>query len=184
MPRLDEAEQSIKAARGGDLDAGEQARRILSDFDALLAEIEAEQAWPELGRKIEESFAMALSWVAGYGSDAERSTLNETYQACKRAFVARDADEVERQRAVIERLGVAAYFRHPGAWEWEFERCAARVGESTDVRRASELVAKGREAVRQRDRETIEQTVRELWRLAPVDHDEQKLGHGSGLRKR
>jgi molecular chaperone DnaK len=68
--------------------------------------------------------------------------------------------------------------------EWEFERCAARVGESTDVRRASELVAKGREAVRQRDRETIEQTVRELWRLAPVDHDEQKLGHGSGLRKR
>jgi molecular chaperone DnaK len=184
MPRLDEAEQNIKAARGGDLDAGEQARRILSDFDALLAEIEAEQAWPELGRKIEESFAMSLSWVAGYGSDAERSTLNETYQACKRAFVARDADEVERQRAVIERLGVAAYFRHPGSWEWEFERCAARVGESTDVRRASELVAKGREAVRQRDRETIEQTVRELWRLAPVDHDEQKLGHGSGLRKR
>jgi molecular chaperone DnaK len=184
MPRLDEAEQNIKAARGGDLDAGEQARRILSDFDALLAEIEAEQAWPELGRKIEESFAMSLSWVAGYGSDAERLTLNETYQACKRAFVARDADEVERQRAVIERLGVAAYFRHPGSWEWEFERCAARVGESTDVRRASELVAKGREAVRQRDRETIEQTVRELWRLAPVDHDEQKLGHGSGLRKR
>jgi hypothetical protein len=71
MPRLDEAEQDIKAARGSDLDAGEQARRILST-STLLAEIEAEQAWPELGRKIEESFAMSLSWVAGYGSDAGR----------------------------------------------------------------------------------------------------------------
>jgi hypothetical protein len=88
MPRLEEAEQNIKAARGGDLDAGEQARRTLTDFEALLAEIEAEQAWPELGRKIEETFAMAVSWVAGYGNEAERSTLNNTYQACKRAFVA------------------------------------------------------------------------------------------------
>jgi len=184
IPRLDEAEQNIKAAHGGDLDACEQARRSLSDFDALLAEIEAEQAWPELGRRIEEGFAMSLSWVAGYGNEAERSTLTDTYQACKRAFVARDSDEVERQLAVIERLGSAAYFRHPAAWEWEFEHYAARVGESTDLRRASELVTKGREAVRQRDRETVERIVRELWRLAPVNHDEQKLGHGSGLRMR
>jgi len=184
MPRLDEVERNIVAARGGDLDAGEQARRALTDFDALLAEIEAEQAWPELGRKIEETFAMAVSWVAGYGNEAERSTLNNTYQACKRAFVARDSDEVERQLAVIQRLGEAAYLRHPAAWEWEFERCAARVGESTDLRRATELVAKGRDAVRQRDGETIERIVRELWGLAPVDHDEQKLGHGSGLRMR
>ena len=127
---------------------------------------------------------MSLSWVAGYGNEAERSTLTDTYQACKRAFVARDSDEVERQLAVIERLGSAAYFRHPAAWEWEFEHYAARVGESTDLRRASELVTKGREAVRQRDRETVERIVRELWRLAPVNHDEQKLGHGSGLRMR
>jgi molecular chaperone DnaK len=184
IPRLDEAEQNIKAAHGGDLDACEQARRALSDFDALLAEIEAEQAWPELGRKIEQTFAMALSWVAGYGNDVERSALTDTYQACKRAFVARDADEAGRQLAVIEQLGLAAYFRHPDAWKWEFDRWAARVGESTDLRRATELVAKGREAIRQRDFATVERIVNELWRLAPVDHNEQKLGHGSGLRMR
>src|SRR5215467_8094352 len=181
VPRLDEAEQNIKAAHGGDLDACEQARRALSDFDALLAEIEAEQAWPELGRKVEERFAIALSWVAHYGDAAERATLNDTYQACKRAFVAKDPDEVERQLAVIERLGSAAFYRDPTAWDRQFEYCAARVGESTDLRRASELVAKGREAVRQHDRETIERIVRELWTLAPVDRDEQRLGHGSGL---
>ena len=127
---------------------------------------------------------MAVSWVAGYGTDAERSALTDTHQACKRAFVARDSDEVGRQLSVIERLGLAAYFRHPDAWEWEFDRWAARVGESTDLRRATELVAKGREAIRQRDLAAVERIVNELWRLAPVDHSEQKLGHGSGLRMR
>jgi len=184
MPRLDDAERNITAARGGDPDAGEQARRELSDFDALLAEVEADQAWPELGQKIENEFAMAVSWVAGYGNDAEKATMNGAYQACKRAFVAKDADEVERQLAIIRRLGVAAYFRHPSAWELEFERCAACVSEATDIRRASELVAKGQEAVRQHDRARIEQIVRELWKLSPVDRDEQRLGHGSGLRSR
>ena len=184
LPRLDDMQRNIDAASGGDLDAGEQARRELSDFDALLAEIEADQAWPELGKKIEDSFAMMLIWVAGYGHDAEKTALNNAYAASRRAFVAKDAEEVERQLGVIRSLGNAAYFRHPQAWEWEFQHRAARVGESTDIRRASELVASGQEAVRQRDVVKLEQIVRELWRLDPVDRHEQSLGHGSGLRSR
>jgi hypothetical protein len=108
LPRLDDAPRNITAARGGDLDVGEQARRERLDFDALLAEIEADQAWPELGQNVVRDFAMAVRWVAGYGSEAEKSTLDGAYQACKRAFVGKDADEVERQLAVICRLGSAA----------------------------------------------------------------------------
>ena len=104
--------------------------------------------------------------------------------SCKRALVAKDADEVERQLAVIRRVGSAAYLRHPGAWDDEFEYYAARVGESTDVRRASELVARGHEAARRRDMVKLEEVVRALWQLSPVDREEQKLGHGSGLRSR
>jgi molecular chaperone DnaK len=184
LPRLEEVQQNIAAARGGDFDAAERARRELADFDALLAEIEADQAWPELGQKVEDTFVNAVSWMAAHGSDAEKSTLDGAYRACKSAFVGKDADEVERQLAVIRRLGSAAYLRHPGAWAWEFEHCAARVAESTDIRRASELVAKGQEAIRQHDRLGLEQIVRALWQLNPVDRDEQKLGHGSGLRSR
>jgi molecular chaperone DnaK len=184
LPRLEDAQRNIAAARGGDLDAGEQARRELSDFDALLAEVEADQAWPELGQEIEESFAIAVSWVAGHGSEAEKSTLNNAYRACKSAFVGKDADEVQRQLGVIRRLGSAAYLRHPGAWDREFEYCAARVAESTDIRRATELVANGQEAIRKQDGAKLEQVVRALWQLNPVDRDEQKLGHGSGLRSR
>jgi molecular chaperone DnaK len=184
LPRLEEVQQNIAAARGGDFDAAERARRELADFDALLAEIEADQAWPELGQKVEDTFVNAVSWMAAHGSDAEKSTLDGAYRACKSAFVGKDADEVERQLAVIRRLGSAAYLRHPGAWAWEFEHCAARVAESTDIRRASELVAKGQEAIRRHDRLGLEQIVRALWQLNPVDRDEQKLGHGSGLRSR
>ena len=184
LPRLEDAQRNIAAARGGDLDAGEQARRELSDFDALLAEVEADQAWPELGQEIEESFAIAVSWVAGHGSEAEKSTLNNAYRACKSAFVGKDADEVQRQLGVIRRLGSAAYLRHPGAWDREFEYCAARVAESTDIRRATELVANGQEAIRKQDSAKLEQIVRSLWQLNPVDRDDQKLGHGSGLRSR
>ena len=184
LPRLEDVQRNIAAARGGDLDAGEQARRELTDFDSLLAEIEAEQAWPELGQKVEDAFAMAVSWVAGYGTEAERSTLDSAYRACKRAFVGKDSDEVERQLAVIHRVGSAAYLRHPDAWDDQFEYCAARIAESTDIRRATELVAKGREAIRKQDRAALEEVVRALWRLSPVDRDEQRLGHGSGLRSR
>jgi molecular chaperone DnaK len=184
LPRLDDAQRNIIAARGGDLDAAEQARRELSDFDALLAEVEAEQAWPELARKIEDTFVHNLGWVAGHGTDLERSTLNSAYQACRRAFVAKDADEVLRQLDVMKGLGTAAWLRHPRAWEWALERCASRVSDSTDLRRATELVADGREALRQRDNLKLEQIVRELWRLDPVDREDQRLGHGSGLRSR
>jgi molecular chaperone DnaK len=184
LQRLEDVQHNITAARGGEFDAGEKARRELSDLDALLAELEADLAWPELGQKIENDFAMAVSWVAGYGGDAEKSTLNSAYHACKSAFLGKDADEVGRQLAVIHRLGTAAFFRHPGAWELEFEHCAARIGESTDLRRASELVANGQKAVRQHDRASLEQIVRALWQLSPVDRDEQKLGYGSGLRSR
>jgi molecular chaperone DnaK len=184
LPRLEDVQRNIAAARGGDFDAGEQARRELADFDALLAEVEADQAWPELGQKVEEGFAIAVSWMAAHGSDAERATLDAAYRACKSAFAAKDADEVGRQLALIRRLGSAAYFRHPESWNMEFEYWASRVAESTDIRRASDLVAKGHEAVRQRDRAKLEEVVRALWRLSPVDRDEQKLGHGSGLRSR
>jgi molecular chaperone DnaK len=184
LPRLEDMQRNIAAARGGDVDAGEQARRELSDFDGLLAEVEADQAWPELSKKIEDTFAMMLIWVASHGNDAEKLALNNAYNACKRAFVAKDAEEVERQLGVIRGLGHAAYFRHPQAWEWEFQHRAARAGESTDIRRASELVESGQEAVRQHDRAKLEHIVRELWRLDPVDRDKQSLGYGSGLRSR
>lgn len=181
---LADVRRNIVALRGGDLDAGEQARRGMMEFDAILAELEAAKAWPELAERLEESYAISLSCVAGYGTAAEQAALNNAYQNCKRAFTSRDEGEVERQLGMINRLGTAAYYRSPGAWEHQFDYAASRTGESTDIRRATALVDQGREAMRQRRQAELESVVRQLWELMPADRAEQMLGHGSGLRRR
>jgi molecular chaperone DnaK len=184
MTTLEDAAQSLGAARGGDLDAGEQARRGLTEVDALLAEVEAAQAWPELEARIEQKTMIAQSWLAAYGTDAERGTLDKAEKAARRALVAHQAEEIERQIAIIRRLTDGAYFRDPDSWEREFEHCASRATELNDPRRGNELIAEGRAALRGGQRDRLERIVRELWRLSPVDRKDQAQSYGSGVRSR
>ncbi|HEY8027367.1 MAG TPA: Hsp70 family protein [Burkholderiaceae bacterium] len=176
--------RSAIAFRGGDLDAGEQVRRGLAEFEAVLTAIEEEKAWPELTKLLEDRYAWALSWVAAHGDDAERNALNKAYQNAKQAIAARQQREADRQIGLMESLGYAAARRRPNAWRQEFDYIAARTGESTDLRRATELVAKGNDAVRRSDDAELQKIVHELWRLAPIDSEEQDRGHGSGLMHR
>ncbi len=179
--QLEQIRRNAAAFRGGDLDAGEQARRAILEFDALLAEVEAEKAWPELRTRMEDQYAWALSWVAQYGSPAERAALDKAYQSCKHALLARQEREVQRQVHLISQLGHGAYVRHPGAWEHYFHSAAARVSECTDIRLATELVTQGRQAIREQRAADLESIVHQLWKLHPVDRMEQQLGHGSAL---
>lgn len=179
--QLEQIRRNVVAFRGGDLDAGEQARRAILDFDAMLAEVEAEKAWPELQGRLEERYAWALSWVGQYGSPAERTALDNAYQSCKQALLARQEREAQRQINLVFQLGHSAYVRHPGAWEHYFQEAASRVSESTDIRRATELVTQGRQAMREGRAADLESIVHQLWKLRPVDRLEQQLGHGSAL---
>jgi molecular chaperone DnaK len=179
--QLEQIRRNVSAFRGGDLDAGEQARRGILEFDAMLADVEAEKAWPELQQRLEERYAWALSWVAQYGSPAERAALDKAYQSCKQALVARQEREVQRQINLIAQLGHSAFVRQPGAWEHLFEHAAARVSECTDIRRANELVAQGHQAMRERRTADLQSIVQQLWKLHPIDRKEQQLGHGSAL---
>lgn len=178
---LEQIRGNVSACRGGDLDAGEQARRGILEFDAMLAEVEAEKAWPELKERMEDRYRWAISWAAQYGSPAERTALDNAYQSCKQALLARQEREVQRQINLMAQLGHGAYVRSPGAWERSFEEAAARVSECTDIRRATELVARGRQVMREGRAAELESIVYQLWKLRPVDRVEQELGHGSAL---
>jgi molecular chaperone DnaK len=179
--QLEQIRRNVAAFRGGDLDAGEQARRGILEFDAMLADMEAEKAWPELQKRMEDRYTWALSWVAEYGSPAERAALDKAYQSCKQALMARQEREAQRQLNLIYQLGHGAYVRQPGAWENLFQHAAARVSECTDIRRATELVAQGQQAMRERRTAELESIVHQMWKLFPVDRMEQQLGHGSAL---
>jgi molecular chaperone DnaK len=179
--QLEQIRRNVAAFRGGDLDAGEQARRGILEFDAMLGDMEAEKAWPELQERMEDRYTWALSWVAEYGSPAERAALDKAYQSCKQALLARQEREAQRQLSLIYQLGFSAFVRQPGAWERLFEQAAARVSECTDIRRATELATRGHQAMRERRTADLEAIVHQLWKLLPVDRAEQQLGHGSAL---
>jgi molecular chaperone DnaK len=179
--QLEDIRRNVAAFRGGDLDAGEQARRGIVEFDALLADVEAEKAWPELEARMDERSMWALSWVGQYGSPAERAALDKACQSCKQALAARQEREVQRQINLMTQLGNSAYMRQPGAYEEVFQTVAARVSECIDIRRATELVAQGHQAMRERRMADLESVVHQLWKLLPVDRQQQQLGHGSAL---
>jgi molecular chaperone DnaK len=181
-PALAEIERDVEAARGGDADAGQKARRGLLDLDAQLEQAESGLRWPELEETVREELAVASSWVAQFGSPTEQKLLDDAMRACERARAGRQAVELQRHLRSVRKLGNAAFFRHPQAWEWQFESAASRVSEASDVARAEELVQKGRRALEQQRREELRHVVEQLWRLLPEDVQERRMAHDSGVR--
>jgi molecular chaperone DnaK len=179
---LADIERDVEAARGGDADAGQKARRGLLDLDAQLEQAESGLRWPELEETVREELALASSWVAQFGSPLEQKLFDEAMRACERARAGRQSVELQRHLRSVRKLGNAAFFRHPSAWEWQFETASSRVSEASDVARAEELVRKGRRALEQQRREELRQVVEQLWRLLPEDAQERRLAHDSGVR--
>jgi molecular chaperone DnaK len=174
--------REVEASKRGDADATEKARRALVDIDAALSVVEAELSWPVLEDHSRKRVAWATSWMSTYATDAERKVFAETVSALEKARIARDTREMSRHMAVIRRLGSAAYYRSPGAWESEFEYAASRVSECTNLARARNLVRDGQSAVGRGEHAALENIVRQLWELLPPDMDDRRLGHSSGVR--
>ncbi len=179
---FDDLERDVQAARGGDADAAEKARRALLEIDAALGDIDAELAWPALDGMIHNNLANATSWLSQFGSDAERKVLTDTIAVLEKARHARDMREVERQLRIVARLGDAAYFRHPDAWRWQLEDVRARSSEASDLPRAMALVGEGERALARGDMPGVERAVRQIWPLLPVTAEERQRGHSSGVR--
>ncbi len=178
---LQDAHQDISAARGGDHDAGQKARRTLIETDARLGTIEDAGAWPELEAKAREHLAWAGRWVSANGSEQEQRLLAEAAEGVQRARDRRQASELERQLRVVDQLGTAAYFREPDAWHRSFEHASASISQATDLPQAQRLVEEGRSAVQRGDESRLREIVHALWRLLPATVQGERLGHGSGL---
>lgn len=180
--QLDEIERDVVAVRGGDEDAGQKARRALIDLDASVGEAELRRRWPELEDKAAHDVAWASDWVSRYGTEAEMKLLEEVGAAASRAREARNPGELERQLRLIRRLGNAAFYRHPSAWQWVFEGAASEIGSATDLVAAQKLVDQGRAAIARGDTAGLRPIVEQLWRLLPVDVQTRRLGFDSGIR--
>ncbi len=180
--QLDAVERDVIAVRGGDEDAGQKARRTLLELDAAVGEAELRRRWPELEEKALHDLAWASDWVSRYGTQAEVKLFEEVSAAASRARDARNPGELERQLRLVRRLGNAAFYRHPSAWQWVFEGAASEVGSASDLLKANQLVDQGRAAIERGDTASLRTIVEHLWQLLPIDVQTRRLGFDSGIR--
>jgi molecular chaperone DnaK len=171
--RLSEAERDIDAAHGGDADAAQRARRALLDVDATMTEADLARKWPAIS---------ASSTVGMYGTEAERTLLQDVMTAMDKARRDKDAAELERQMRLAQRLSNAAFNRTPEAWEWYFEDAASEVSKCRDLPRAQRLVTEGKAALERGDNPELRRVVKALWQLLPENSEARKKGFDSGVR--
>ncbi|WP_437576069.1 Hsp70 family protein [Sorangium sp. So ce887] len=179
---LVEVERDAAAARGGDADAGQKARRALLELDVLLEQAEADKRWPELEAEAQASVANASVWISQLGSSTEKALLEEAAQGVARARAEKNQVELQRQLRLVRNLSSAAFQRHPKAWVWMFEDAASEAHQASDLVRAQKLVRDGRGAAERGDTAALRAITEEIWRLLPIDAQKRRLGHESGVR--
>jgi molecular chaperone DnaK len=179
---LGEVEHDVDAARGGDVDAGQKARRALIELDAEIEQTELDKQWPELEERAVSRMTWAGSWISRHGTDRERELFHEVTAAVDRARQGREPRELQRQLRLVTDLGTAAFYRHPDAWEWMFESAASEIGNATDLPRAETLVREGKKAMAKGDVPGLRSATEQLWKLLPSDAQSRRLGYDSGLR--
>ncbi|HEY0482494.1 MAG TPA: Hsp70 family protein [Kofleriaceae bacterium] len=180
--RLSEAERDIDAAHGGDADAAQRARRALLDVDGTMAEADLARKWPELDHQARHAAIAASSTVGMYGTEPERSLLQDVLAAMDKARRDKDAAELERQMRLAQRLSNAAFNRTPEAWEWYFEDAASEISKCRDLPAAQRLVTEGKAAIARGDNADLRRIVKALWQLLPESSEARKKGFDSGVR--
>ncbi len=178
---LEEAEQGLPAARGGDADAAQRTHRLLLELNGLLDSAEERLEWPELETEASEVIHVAMSWVASLGTAAEQKLFDQALQEAQRAQKSHQAAELDRQLRVMRSLGNAAYSRDPDWVIYELDWYAAHLSELADVRKAQDLVDQGRAALARDERPALKSILRQLQDLCPGTVQERRLSYGSGI---
>jgi molecular chaperone DnaK len=179
---LARVEEDTQAAKGGDADAGQKAKRMLIELDLLLEEVELDKSWTELDLEAKQRVAQASRWVSAYGTHTEKQLLVEVTESCERARKGRDPLELQRQLRLVRDLGNTAFYRHPDAWRWMFESAASEADNASDLPNARMLVKQGRSALEKNDMQEVRTVTERLWRLLPADAEERHKSYGSSVR--
>jgi hypothetical protein len=180
--KLEEVGGLIDACSGGDVDAGQRAMRMLLDVDATLAEINAEQSWPELESDAYDTQAWAMALCASLGKPSEQRLLDRAGESLQRAVSRKNVVELMRQLRIIRRIGGTCYRRDPESWVQDFNYCVSRIEETTDLPKARELANQGETAIARDDTAALRKVVKDLWDLMPTDPVARRMGYESGLR--
>jgi molecular chaperone DnaK len=177
-----EAERALDRALGGDEEQAQRARRLMLDLEGRVAELESEGRWPELEARALDDISWAAPTVAHDGTAAEKKLLDDAIAGINRARQSRSVKDLERHRRVVRRLGNAAFFRDPRAWEAVFHNFASQMHEARDIKRAQILVEQGQKLIEKAQFEGLRAVCDQLSELMPVSAQERAKAFASGLR--
>ncbi len=178
---LVEARKGLEAARGGDADAAQRALRLLLDLNGEIDAAEQVLHWPELEAEAQRAMSVGLSWNTTFGTPVEQQMFQEAIAALREGLETGNAGQVDRQIAVMNSLGRAAFNRDPDRERRRLEWFQARMSEATDLRRANELLKQGREALRLGKTDDVKSVNRQLDALFPGTAEERQRSFGSGV---
>jgi molecular chaperone DnaK len=180
--QLGDVELDTQAAKGGDADLAQRARRSLIEVDAAMEQLEADSKFPELEEEAVNAITAAGHWISRFGTPQEQRLLDEAIVGVERARKAKQVLELQRRVRQVRDLGTAAFYKNPDAWLIEFDFAASQAHEAHDLPRAEKLVAEGKVARGTGDKPTLQRVTQALWKLLPADAQDRKLGHDSGVR--
>jgi molecular chaperone DnaK len=179
---LSEARSDLDAAGGEDRDPAQRAQRLLLELNSALDAAEDDIRWPELEAEARHAVPIEVSWVAAWGTPSEQKLFDEALVALEQARKARDSGELERQLRVVRSLGNAAFARDPRSASLVFEAYASRISESSDLKKAHELLTRGREALAKNDGSMLRAVNSELQALFPGTAEQRRKSFGSGVQ--
>jgi molecular chaperone DnaK len=179
---LEDTQHTLDIAKGGDKDATQRARRLLSDIDEAMDEALAVLAWPDLDAEAERCTLLYTGLVAQWGTATEQALFEQTLQAAAHARAMRNAPDLERQLHAMHALGKASYCRNPQSSSSELDWLSSHVVEAVNVAEANRLLERARVAQQRDDHFGIRGLLSELWALFPSSADERHKSFGSGIR--
>ena len=114
---MQEAETSIRNARGNDPDAKQRLHRLLLESNAKLDRVEETLEWPNLVDEAEDEILNANSHIAAWGNESEQQLFDRALDKARVAIEKVDALELERQIKGIEKVGWALLMSNaPRSW--------------------------------------------------------------------
>ncbi len=179
---LHEVERDLEAARGGNDDAGQRARRSLLELDADLEQVEQIKRWPELEERRIRTMTWASAALSQHGTPREQKLFEEVSTAIDRAASDKDPRELQRQLRLARQLGETAWYRDPSTWEFLFEDAVSQISQASDLPLAQSLTREGRQAMDRHDSTALRRVVERLWRLLPADVQTRRQSFDSGVR--
>src|SRR5262249_30235696 len=134
--RLAELETLVGAARGGDLDAGQQAERGLQEVQEQLDESEDDLPWPELEAEAMHALSVARAYVIEANGETENRHFQQLESELAAALRAKKPQRVEETTVQLRQLVGSLHFRQDDAWQDELELLASDLGRFSDLPRA------------------------------------------------